>query len=118
MLRGALAGRNVGAAGLVADSARPTTRKVRVVTDRHQQVARLDYERDDEAPEVIEAELIAMACALAATAGAIVVSDYLKGAVTVRLVAELAEVARQVATCRCWSIRRFRTSGTTAARRW
>jgi len=95
VLRGALAGRNVGAAGLVADSTRPTTRKVRVVTDRHQQVARLDYERDDEAPEVIEAELIAMACALAATAGAIVVSDYLKGAVTVRLVAELGEVARR-----------------------
>ena len=95
VLRGALAGRNVGASGLVADSTRPTTRKVRVVTDRHQQVARLDYERDDEAPEFIEAELIAMACALAATAGAIVVSDYLKGAVTVRLVAELAEVARR-----------------------
>jgi D-glycero-beta-D-manno-heptose-7-phosphate kinase len=95
VLRGALAGRNVGASGLVADSTRPTTRKVRVVTDRHQQVARLDYERDDEAPEVIEAELIAMAGALAATAGAIVVSDYLKGAVTVGLVAELSEVARR-----------------------
>ncbi len=39
-------------------------------------------------------ELIARARALAATAGAIVVSDYLKGAVTGRLVAELVEVAR------------------------
>jgi D-beta-D-heptose 7-phosphate kinase/D-beta-D-heptose 1-phosphate adenosyltransferase len=95
VLREALAGRKVGASGLVADATRPTTRKVRVVTDRHQQVARLDYERDEEAIEAIEAELIAQARALAATAGAIVISDYLKGAVTARLVAELAEVARR-----------------------
>ena len=31
--------------GLVEDAHRPTTTKVRVVTDRHQQVARVDYER-------------------------------------------------------------------------
>jgi D-beta-D-heptose 7-phosphate kinase/D-beta-D-heptose 1-phosphate adenosyltransferase len=94
VLRGALAERRVGTSGLVADASRPTTRKVRVVTDRHQQVARLDYEQDHEAAEDIESQLIARARALAATAGAIVVSDYLKGAVTGRLVAELTEVAR------------------------
>lgn len=95
VLREALAARNVGTTGLVADSSRPTTRKVRVVTDRHQQVARLDYEQDDEATDQIEAQLTAQACALAETAGAIVVSDYLKGAVTARLVAALGEVARR-----------------------
>ena len=95
VLREALAARNVGTTGLVADSSRPTTRKVRVVTDRHQQVARLDYEQDDEATDQIEAQLTAQACALAETAGAIVVSDYLKGAVTARLIAALGEVARR-----------------------
>jgi D-glycero-beta-D-manno-heptose-7-phosphate kinase len=94
VLRDALAERHVGTTGLVADASRPTTRKVRVVTDRHQQVARLDYEQDHEAPEDVETQLIARARALAATCGAIVVSDYLKGAVTARLVAELTEVAR------------------------
>lgn len=94
VLREALAARHVGTTGLVTDAARPTTRKVRVVTDRHQQVARLDYERDHEAPQDVETELIARATSLAATAGAIVVSDYLKGAITGRLVAELGEVAR------------------------
>ena len=70
MLREALAARHVGTTGLVTDAARPTTRKVRVVTDRHQQVARLDYERDHEAPQDVETELIARARSLAATAGA------------------------------------------------
>ena len=94
LLRESLGSRHVGTTGLVADSSRPTTRKVRVVTDRHQQVARLDYERDHEAQQDVETELIARARALAATAGAIVVSDYLKGAVTGRLVAELTDVAQ------------------------
>lgn len=94
-LREALTGRGVGTSGLVADQSRPTTRKVRIVTDRHQQVARLDYERDHEASHDVETELIARARALAAAAGVIVVSDYLKGAVTGRLVGELGEVARR-----------------------
>lgn len=94
ILRTALAARGVDTGGLVADGARPTTRKVRVVTDRHQQVARVDYEKDDEARDEVEAALVERALELAASAGAIVVSDYLKGAVTARLVAELATAAR------------------------
>ena len=93
VLRDALTGRRVGVAGLVVDRERPTTRKVRVVTDRHQQVARVDYERDDEASDAAESQLIARARALAEGAGAIVVSDYLKGAITGRLVEELVSVA-------------------------
>jgi D-beta-D-heptose 7-phosphate kinase/D-beta-D-heptose 1-phosphate adenosyltransferase len=94
VLRDALAARGVDTSGLVVDRARPTTRKVRVVTDRHQQVARVDYERDAEAPQEVEEALVARARELAASAGAIVVSDYLKGAVTARVVAELGTVAR------------------------
>jgi rfaE bifunctional protein kinase chain/domain len=89
----AMATHGVDTRGLVADPDRPTTTKSRVVTDRHQQVARIDYERDDEAADAIEQRLIDRAVALAATAGAIVVSDYLKGAVTRRLVQQLAAVA-------------------------
>jgi D-beta-D-heptose 7-phosphate kinase/D-beta-D-heptose 1-phosphate adenosyltransferase len=92
-LRDALTARRVGVAGLVVDRERPTTRKVRVVTDRHQQVARVDYERDDEASDAAESQLIARARELAEGAGAIVVSDYLKGAITGRLVEELVSVA-------------------------
>ncbi len=90
-----LAAQEIPTAGLVDDPSRPTTMKVRVVTDRHQQVARVDYERDEEAGADVEAALVERAKSLASGAGAIVVSDYLKGAVTRRLVASLVAVADQ-----------------------
>ena len=93
-LRRALDAHGIGTSGLIADSSRPTTTKVRVVTDRYQQVARVDYERDDEATGAVETGLVNRAVSLAATAGAIVVSDYLKGAVTHRLVNALADRAQ------------------------
>ena len=93
-LRRALESHGITSAGLVTDEARPTTTKVRVVTDRHQQVARVDYERDEEAGGEAEQALVERASALASEAGAIVVSDYLKGAVTHRLVSELADLAK------------------------
>ena len=92
-LRSALEAKHVDATGLVADPARPTTCKVRVVTDRHQQVARVDYETDDEAAGEIERRLIEQARAHAAGVGAIVVSDYLKGTVTAALIEALAGIA-------------------------
>ena len=93
-LRRALESHGITSAGLVTDEARPTTRKVRVVTDRHQQVARVDYERDEEASGEPEQALVERASALASEVGAIVVSDYLKGAVTHRLVSALADLAK------------------------
>jgi rfaE bifunctional protein kinase chain/domain len=93
-LRAALGQIGLSSDGLVDDPSRPTTTKVRVVTDRHQQVARVDYEQDGEAAGAIEDALVSRAIALAAGAGAIVVSDYLKGCVTRRLVIELVGVAR------------------------
>ena len=48
-LRAALGTAGIAADGLIEDRARPTTRKVRIVTTRHQQVARVDYESDADA---------------------------------------------------------------------
>ena len=89
-----LGGHAIQTTGLVEDASRPTTTKVRVVTDRHQQVARVDYEKDEEASGDVEAALIARARASVASAGAIVVSDYLKGTITRGLVAALVAEAR------------------------
>jgi rfaE bifunctional protein kinase chain/domain len=94
MLREALTAQGVGSTGLVTDAGRPTTRKVRVVTDRHQQVARIDYERDEEARDDVEGRLVAEVRTRAAGAQAIVVSDYLKGAVTAKVVAAAVEAGR------------------------
>jgi rfaE bifunctional protein kinase chain/domain len=79
--------------GLVVDEGRRTTTKVRVVTTRNQQVARVDYETDVEVAGATEAALLEHA-ATADKAGAIVVSDYLKGVVTRTLMARLVELAR------------------------
>jgi D-beta-D-heptose 7-phosphate kinase/D-beta-D-heptose 1-phosphate adenosyltransferase len=67
---------------LVGDQSRPTTTKVRVVTDRNQQVARIDYESDAEVAGDTEDRIIADIRTHASRCSAIVVSDYLKGCVT------------------------------------
>jgi D-glycero-beta-D-manno-heptose-7-phosphate kinase len=92
-MRDALRGDGIGDAGLVVDTARPTTRKVRIVTSRNQQVARIDYESDREASAEVEAALMAALEQAAGSARAIVISDYLKGSVTRALVARAAGIA-------------------------
>ena len=84
-LRTELGRHHIGASGLVTDAERCTTRKTRVVTTRNQQVARIDYEIDREASGAVEKELIAQIERLAASAAAIVLSDYLKGAISKRV---------------------------------
>jgi D-beta-D-heptose 7-phosphate kinase/D-beta-D-heptose 1-phosphate adenosyltransferase len=81
-LRRDLAALAIGSEGLVADPDRCTTRKLRVVTTRNQQVARIDYESDREAGGALEAAVIARVKELAARADAVLVSDYLKGAIS------------------------------------
>src|SRR5262245_32225814 len=74
------------APSLVGDSARPTTTKVRIVTERNQQVARIDYEADDEIVDEVEQRVIAELQKHAPRATAVIISDYLKGCVTQRIV--------------------------------
>ena len=89
-----LAGRSIGTAGVISDASRCTTRKVRVVTTRNQQVARIDYEGDSEIASSIEATVVRRIGELAASAHAIVISDYLKGVVTPQVAAAAAQAAR------------------------
>jgi D-beta-D-heptose 7-phosphate kinase/D-beta-D-heptose 1-phosphate adenosyltransferase len=74
------------APSLVSDSSRPTTTKVRIVTDRNQQVARIDYETDTEIADEIERRILGEIETHAPRATAIVVSDYLKGCITRKVV--------------------------------
>jgi D-beta-D-heptose 7-phosphate kinase/D-beta-D-heptose 1-phosphate adenosyltransferase len=91
-LRSGLEQLGVGVCGIVADRERRTTRKLRVVTTRNQQVARIDYEADHEASGDAEARVIEQITTLARGADAILVSDYLKGVVS-RAVAAAAIAA-------------------------
>jgi D-beta-D-heptose 7-phosphate kinase/D-beta-D-heptose 1-phosphate adenosyltransferase len=78
----------------VGDAARPTTTKVRIVTERNQQVARVDYELDAEIAGEIEQEVVAAVQQQASDASAIVISDYLKGGVTVQVLRAAVEAGR------------------------
>jgi rfaE bifunctional protein kinase chain/domain len=72
----------IGTSGVVRDTGRCTTRKLRVVTTRNLQVARIDYEDDREVTGTLEGALIDRIRQLAPAADAILISDYLKGAVS------------------------------------
>jgi D-beta-D-heptose 7-phosphate kinase/D-beta-D-heptose 1-phosphate adenosyltransferase len=82
---------------LVSDADRPTTTKVRIVTDRNQQVARIDYEAEAEIVAETERRILGEIDTHAARATAIVISDYLKGCITRKVVqAAVASAGRGV----------------------
>ena len=58
-LKNELAAKGLHATGLITDLERKTTTKMRVVTTRNQQVARVDYESDHEVSSSIEDALAA-----------------------------------------------------------
>ncbi len=82
----------IGADGLVRDPDRPTTEKVRVVTERNQQVVRIDYERDADIGGGVESAVIERITVLGGGANALLVSDYLKGCVTRAVVQALRAI--------------------------
>ncbi len=93
-MRDHLARARIDVDGLVVDSSRPTTEKVRVVTERNQQVARIDYERDVDVDGDAERAIVARVQQLAGGARALLVSDYLKGVVTRAVVEALLDTAK------------------------
>jgi rfaE bifunctional protein kinase chain/domain len=94
-LRDLLRVAEVAPRGLVTDLERRTTTKVRIVTTRNQQVARIDYESDAEVSRAVEDALAHLVDSRMDGAGAVVVSDYLKGIVTRRLMAHIVAAGQQ-----------------------
>lgn len=91
-LRRELAAIGASADGLVVDATRRTTEKVRIVTERNQQVARIDYEDDGDAAGEVEGAIVDRARTLGRGARALLVSDYLKGTVTRAVMDALLEL--------------------------
>jgi len=79
---------------LVADDGRPTTRKVRFVSEHHStHLLRADWETAAPAGAAHEQELIALALQALPRAGAVVLSDYAKGVLTPGLIRTVIEAA-------------------------
>jgi D-beta-D-heptose 7-phosphate kinase/D-beta-D-heptose 1-phosphate adenosyltransferase len=94
-LREELARLSIGATGLITDAGRRTTRKLRVVTTRNQQVARIDYEHDGEVGGALEASIVRKIDELAGRARVILLSDYLKGVVSRGVAAAAIRAGRE-----------------------
>ena len=89
-LRELLAASGIAVDGLVEDPGRPTVEKVRVVTERNQQVARIDYEDDSDVAGDVERRLVDRIADAGRHAKVLLVSDYLKGTVTQGVMLALA----------------------------
>jgi rfaE bifunctional protein kinase chain/domain len=79
----------VGITGLTVDPERPTVEKVRIVTDRNQQVARVDYEHDTDISGAVQTDVQHHIAAQGRDAAVLLVSDYLKGTITKDVMAAL-----------------------------
>lgn len=93
-LLAALRTAGIGIGSVIADKERCTTRKLRVVTTRNQQVARIDYECDQAATGDLEAALVKKIQDAAARADVVLISDYQKGSIT-KATAQAAIAAAQ-----------------------
>ncbi|MBR1219654.1 D-glycero-beta-D-manno-heptose-7-phosphate kinase [Bradyrhizobium sp. U87765 SZCCT0131] len=82
---------------LVTDSARPTTRKVRYVSEHFStHMLRADWERAAPATEAIEQQLIDTALAALPRADIVLLSDYAKGVLTARVIRHVIDAARKL----------------------
>ncbi len=82
---------------LVIDPLRPTTRKVRFVSEHHStHLLRADWESAGPINAAAEDALIAHALAAMPRAGAVVLSDYAKGALTPRVIGAVIESANKL----------------------
>jgi D-glycero-beta-D-manno-heptose-7-phosphate kinase len=93
-LKGELAAKGIHSTGLITDPERRTTTKMRVVTDRNQQVSRIDFESDLEVGARIEEAVASQVEMRARPSQVILVSDYQKGLVTRRAMAHMVAFAQ------------------------
>ena len=93
-LRDSLVSQRIACSGLLDVVDRPTTRKMRIVTTRNQQVARIDFEADCDVTGETEARLLSAALERLDACEIVVVSDYMKGTATPGLMAGLVRETR------------------------
>ncbi len=92
-LKRELAAKGIHSTGLITDTQRRTTTKLRIVTTRNQQVSRIDFESDHDCSRAIEDALAQQVEMRARASQVIVVSDYQKGVITRRSMAEMIAFA-------------------------
>src|SRR4030081_1190340 len=96
-LKAALARENLIESVLICDSERPTTRKVRFVSEHFStHMLRADWELASPATADIEQKLIDAIVPLLPRANIVLLSDYAKGLLTARVIRNVIDAARQL----------------------
>ncbi|MBM3460301.1 MAG: hypothetical protein FJX77_17415 [Armatimonadetes bacterium] len=95
LLRAELEARGVGHGGLVTDPGRRTTIKTRIIA-HNQQMLRVDREERSPISPAVEERVLEQAERELADASAVLLSDYSKGVLTPRVMAELLRRAREL----------------------
>ena len=86
--------KGIDVSGMFIEDDKPTTLKVRIM-GRSQQLLRVDYEKRAHAHPDIEKKILAFVEDKMKEADAVIVSDYAKGVVTKKLMAELIQKAKK-----------------------
>lgn len=95
-LRSALAGHKGIETSLIVDPSRPTTRKVRFVSEHYStHLLRADWELAKPLDDLREQALLEQALNALSKAGALVLSDYAKGVLTPRVIRTLLDAAKK-----------------------
>ena len=89
-----LESQGIGRDGILADHARPTTKKTRVVA-HSQQLVRYDIERCEPISGALEARITRYVAACIPSASALVVSDYAKGVASPRVMTDVMDLAHR-----------------------
>ena len=96
-LKAALAKENLIESVLISDPARPTTRKVRFVSEHFStHMLRADWEKASPASADIEQKLIDAILPLLSRADIVLLSDYAKGVLTARVIRNVIDAARKL----------------------
>src|SRR3982075_1840349 len=96
-LKAALAQEHLIESVLVSDSTRPTTRKVRFVSEHFStHMLRADWEKASPASAEIEQKLIDAILPLLPRANIVLLSDYAKGVLTARVIRNVIDAARKL----------------------
>lgn len=88
-----LKGRGINTEGILTDSDKPTTQKVRII-GRSQQLLRVDYEKKDHVHRNIERSMINFLGKAIKDVDVVVISDYAKGVITPKISSRLIQLAK------------------------
>ncbi len=94
ILKDRLENMGIDTSGVFVDESRPTIQKVRIL-GQHQQLLRVDYEKNDKIPDKTQQEILRYLERIISSIDAVVISDYNKGVVYEDFTLKILDICRK-----------------------